>query len=143
MMTGTLPGTLERNQGSMWSRCSCEMAIAVGVQISGVSTCELSGYWNHDAWKLPSGENHGSISSVARALSSLSPACPSAVTFMGRVLLDGCPAQRLATGKASGGHRCLARWGRAGYRRERVRTLATGQLRDAPRSREPARRAAA
>src|SRR6185369_7790588 len=89
MMTGTWPGTLDRNQGSTWSRCSCEIAIAVGENISGVIRCELSGYWNHDAWNVPSSENHGSMSSVAREVSSLSPACPSAVTFMIRALLDG------------------------------------------------------
>src|SRR5690349_16018344 len=107
MMTGTVAGTLERNQGSTWSRCSCEIAIAVGEKISGVIRCELSGYWNHEAWNVPSSENHGSMSSVARGVSSLSPACPSAVTFMVRDLLNGCPARRARElGKATGGHRC-------------------------------------
>src|SRR5215831_1883819 len=95
MITGTEPGTLERNQGSMWSRCSCEIAIAVGEKISGVIRCELSGYWNHDAWNVPSSENHGSMSSVAREVSSLSPACPSVVTFMGKTLLNGSPRAAL------------------------------------------------
>src|SRR5215471_19929782 len=121
MITGTWLGTLERNQGSMWSRCSCEIAIAVGEKISGVIRCELSGYWNHDAWNVPSSENHGSISSVARGVSSLSPACPSAVTFMGRALLNGYPARRAreleraeAAGCEWGGARGLSASGAGG-----------------------------
>jgi hypothetical protein len=49
MTTGTLEGTLDRNQGSMWSRCSCEITITVGSKSDGDIRCELSGNWNQDA----------------------------------------------------------------------------------------------
>src|SRR5689334_6921857 len=134
MMTGTLPGTLDRNQGSMWSRCSCEIAIAVGENISGVIRCELSGYWSHEAWNVPSSENHGSISSVARGVSSLRPACPSAVTFMARLLLEDYPHAALvleqrpaATGVERGGARGLSASGRPDVSRRSTRPPKRGR----------------
>lgn len=44
--------------------------------------CWFSGYWNHDAWNAPSGENQGSTRIVAREVSIFSPACPRYVTFI-------------------------------------------------------------
>src|SRR5687768_13615961 len=87
MTTGTWAGTFARNQGSTWSKCSCEITTAVGSNRSSFKRWELSGYGNQEPWNAPSGENHGSSSRVASAVFNFNPACPSDVTSMSRELM--------------------------------------------------------
>src|SRR5688572_10231756 len=55
--------------------------IAPGANSEGSIRCELSGNWNQDAWKAPSGENQGSVRTVPPDVSIRRPAWPRAVTL--------------------------------------------------------------